>query len=197
MIEFQFTGGVLDGYWQCGDIRAKTYKELEERVHNEVQYFFIDNVDKLEGKVLEVGSYNVNGSLKKLIPHRVGTDMRAGPEVDIVCNAEDLRKHFDAESFDAVISTETLEHIKDWRAAVTAMWEVLKTQGWLIITMASVNKGRHAYPDDYWRMLPEHVLRIFPDAENVGEIGRISLGWTVQKKRALPDLSAIELIPVP
>src|SRR5678815_5993674 len=129
MMTFKFKGSEKYGHWECGAIRAKTYDELEDLVHNDVQYFFIDHVDKLEGKVLEVGSYNVNGSLKKLIPHRVGTDMRAGPEVDIVCNAEDLRKHFDAESFDAVISTETLEHIKDWRAAVTAMWEVLKTQG--------------------------------------------------------------------
>jgi ubiquinone/menaquinone biosynthesis C-methylase UbiE len=163
----------------------------------DVQYFFIDNMDKLEGRVLEVGSYNVNGSLKQLLPNRIGTDMRPGPEVDVVCKAEDLLKHFPPESFDAVISAETLEHIEDWRGAVKGMWDVLKPQGWLVCTMASVKKGRHAYPDDYWRMLPEHVMRVFPDCESCGNIGRISLGWTVQKKRALPDLSEIELIKVP
>lgn len=163
----------------------------------EVQLFFIKNLDKLRGRVLEVGSYNVNGGLKQIVPQRIGTDMREGPDVDIVCKAEDLRKHFEAESFDAVISAETLEHVEDWRGAVHGMWDVLKPDGWLVITMASVNKGRHAYPDDYWRMLPQHVLQIFPNANDIGNVGRISLGWTAQKKRDLPDLEKIALIPVP
>lgn len=162
-----------------------------------VMGFFRDNLDKLGGAVLEVGAYNVNGSLKEIVPHRIGTDMRAGPEVDLVCRAENLLEHFAPGSFDAVISTETLEHVKDWRGAVRGMWDVLKPDGWLIVTMASVNKGRHAYPDDYWRMLPEHVAKVFPDAKDIGNVGHISLGWLVQKKRELPDLSKIELLPVP
>lgn len=162
-----------------------------------VQLFFLNHLDKLDGSVLEVGSFNVNGGLKKIVPHRIGTDMRSGPDVDVVCKAEDLLEHFKPESFDAVISAETLEHVEDWRGAVKGIWDVLRPSGWLVITLASIHKGRHAYPDDYWRMLPEHVMQVFPDAENVGEVGRISLGWTVQKKRELPNLSKIDLIPVP
>lgn len=166
-------------------------------MHPAAQLFFLNNLDKLGGRVLEVGSYNVNGGLKEIVPQRIGIDMREGPDVDLICKAEDVLKHFERESFDAVISAETLEHVENWRGAMRGMWDVLKQDGWLVMTMASIHKGRHAYPDDYWRMLPEHVLRIFPDANTVGDVGRISLGWTVQKKRALPALEDIELISVP
>jgi len=152
-------------------------------------------LDKLKGTVLEVGSQNVNGCVRDLVPHAIGTDMQAGANVDVVCRAEDLLKCFDAEAFDAVMSFDAFEHIKDWRGTVTAMWGLLRPNGWLVMTMASPQKGRHGYPDDYWRAKWEHILAIWPDAEDMGTLG-VSMGWVVQKKRALPDLTKIELMPV-
>ncbi|MGH9928205.1 MAG: methyltransferase domain-containing protein, partial [Pyrinomonadaceae bacterium] len=125
-----------------------------------VQGWFTGHLEKLGGRVLEVGSYNVNGGLKNIIPHRVGIDMRAGPEVDVVCKAEDALSHFPAASFDAVVSAETLEHIEDWRGAVKAMWEIVKPQGWVLISMASARKRRHDYPNDYWRLEEKHIREI-------------------------------------
>jgi predicted SAM-dependent methyltransferase len=166
-------------------------------MHPGVMLYVMDHLDKLDGHVLEVGSYDVNGGLTELVPHRIGTDMRPGRGVDVVCKAEDLLDHFKPCEFDAVVTTETLEHVEKWREAITAMWAVLKESGWLVVTIASTKKGRHAYPDDYWRMEPRHVMEIFPGAQDVRIVDRISLGWVVQKNRDLPDLSKIELLRVP
>jgi len=165
-------------------------------MHGQIRAFVEMHLDKLQGMVLEVGSQNVNGCVRDLVPHAVGTDMQKGRNVDEVCPAERLLERFGPESFDAVFSLDAFEHIKDWRACVTNMWGVLKPDGYLVMTMAARHKGRHAYPDDYWRASWDHIVSIFPDADNMDALGP-SMGWTVKKSRPLPDLSAIELIPVP
>jgi len=77
-------------------------------------------------KVLEVGSYNVNGSLRDRIfgnlcvAEYVGVDLQLQQGyVDVVVDASALP--FRDESFDVVISTETLEHVEDWYFAVAEM----------------------------------------------------------------------------
>ncbi len=115
----------------------------------------------LDKKNLEVGSYNVNGTIRDIIPIEIGTDLREGPCVDLVCTGEELPLHFPKESFDNVISCETLEHVRNWREFIHGVWHVLKTDGYFICTLCSVRKGRHAYPDDYWRLLEEHIHQIF------------------------------------
>lgn len=165
-------------------------------MNGSVRNFAESHLDKLTGKVLEVGSRDINGCVRDLVPHAIGTDLHKGQNVDVVCAAEDLLEHFGPEKFDAVMSFDAFEHIQDWRACVTNMWGVLKPGGWLVMSMASPKKGRHAYPDDYWRATWEHILDIFPDADDMSGYGP-SMGWTVQKLRELPDLSKIELIPVP
>ena len=51
--------------------------------------------------------------------------------VDVVVPAEELVKYFGAESFDVVIATELLEHVKDWRLVVNNMKQVLKPKGYI------------------------------------------------------------------
>lgn len=68
--------------------------------------------------MIEVGSLNVNGSLRPLLgsfkPNLyVGTDIVKGPGVDVVCKAEDLLRTFPKSSFDVLISTELMEHVRD------------------------------------------------------------------------------------
>ena len=111
--------------------------------------------------VLEAGSMNVNGSVrghvKSLGPaYFVGTDMRPGPGVDEVCAAEHLPGYFfhefDGEIlFDVVVSTEMLEHAKDWQAAVRGMITVLTEGGVLVLTTRSEGFPLHGYPEDHWR----------------------------------------------
>jgi predicted SAM-dependent methyltransferase len=71
--------------------------------------------EEIEGKkVIEIGSYNVNGSVQQYIKSfnpkmYLGVDITEGPNVDIICNAENLVEKFGKESFDIVISNEMLE----------------------------------------------------------------------------------------
>jgi SAM-dependent methyltransferase len=127
------------------------------------------SVDEIEGSaVLEVGSRDVNGSVRPFVERGgptsyVGVDIEAGPGVDEICDASGLVDRFGRERFDLVLSTELLEHVRDWRQAVNQMKEVLRPGGTLVITTRSRGFGVHAYPHDYWRYEPDDMSRIFGD----------------------------------
>jgi SAM-dependent methyltransferase len=118
-------------------------------------------------RVLEVGSYDVNGSVRPIIElleprEYVGIDIAPGPGVDVICRAERLVEKFGRVSFDVVISITSLEHIKDWRGAISNMKNICKPGGLLIIIVPSAWPF-HAYPHDYWRYHPEDIQNIFAD----------------------------------
>ena len=56
-----------------------------------------------------------------------------------------------------------LEHVGDWRAAVTNMKTVLRADGLLLITTRSLGYPYHAEPRDYWRYEPTDMEAIFGD----------------------------------
>lgn len=172
-------------------------------MHSAIYEFVKQQRDKgrIQGKVLEVGSLNFNGGVRDLMSEfdYIGTDMQASDEgsVDVICKAEDLLTLFDKEVFDSVIYLDSWEHTEKWREALYAQWEVLKTGGWFVVSIAGIDKGFHGYPSDYWRMTPNHISAIWgADAEDITNLNGISMGWAVQKIEALPDLSKIELISI-
>lgn len=121
--------------------------------------------------VLEVGSKCVNGSVRPLIERfakpatYTGIDIEPGEYVDILLGVEKLTQHFGEEAFDVIISTETLEHVIDWRVAVNEMKKALRKGGLLIVTTRSRGFPIHAYPYDTWRYEAEDFMKIFSDME--------------------------------
>jgi SAM-dependent methyltransferase len=92
--------------------------------------FFIDNIkiEEFKGKrVLEVGSKYVNGSVRPLIERFCSPREYVGVDIE----AEKLVEYFGPESFDVVISTETLEHVQNWRLVINNMKSVLKCGGYI------------------------------------------------------------------
>lgn len=160
--------------------------------------FYRKHRGKLTGKVLEIGSLDVNGGLRDVIGITVGVDMRSGPGVDLVCSVEKLKEHFPDGYFDACVSAGTLEHIEDWRGFVRVTWGLVKDGGYLVLTIASPQKGRHAYPDDYWRLTEDQIRRIYPNGHGFEGLGGradrpTSIGWVVKKEG---DLGSLDFDPI-
>lgn len=102
---------------------------------------------------LEVGSLDVNGSVRSLFHGRyIGLDMREGPGVDLVGSAHDLP--FPDASWDVVVSTEMLEHDPAPWLSLAEMGRVLRTGGHLLITARGNGFGEHLEPSDYFRFMP-------------------------------------------
>ncbi len=111
-------------------------------------------------RTLEIGSLNVNGAIERIGDY-TGIDMRAGPGVDQVMNGHELE--FEDESFDCVISAETLEHDDaPWKTAAE-IYRVLKDKGVLLVTVPGIGFPRHDFPSDYWRFTIAGLKALFKD----------------------------------
>lgn len=145
-----------------------------------VHQYVTDNAEKLTGRILEVGSFNVNGSVRDIITVHTGIDLRKGKGVDLVGKAEDLPNHFEAGYFDSVVTTDTLEHVEHWKECLQGISQVVKPEGWWVCTMASLRKGKHDYPNDYWRFTPEQIEQLFPGSTVTDLVA--SIGWCWQNR---------------
>lgn len=124
-------------------------------------------------RVLEVGSKHVSpgyGQLRQIIiPKKeyIGIDMSAGEGVDRVIDGHDIRKEFEKESFDLVVTSDTLEHDSAFWVTVDNMKWALQPEGWMIITVPSIQCSFHGWPKDYWRFMPQGLEEMFEGFENV------------------------------
>ncbi len=140
-------------------------------MHTSVMQFLRDSLtrEEIHGlEVLEVGSQDVNGSPREVVgglsPKKyIGVDFQIAKGVDVVLDVKNLTTYFGVDHFDVVISTEMLEHAKDWREAIRQMKAVLKPGGLLILTTRGPGFPIHAYPHDYWRFTIEDFQKIFYD----------------------------------
>jgi SAM-dependent methyltransferase len=116
------------------------------------------------GQVLEIGSHDVNGTVRQFFEDATeytGIDMTPGPGVDLVLNAEALLDHFGDESFDTILCCEMLEHDILFLHTVHEIHMMLKPGGMLIITTPTFGFPLHRFPKDYWRFGEDAYREIF------------------------------------
>lgn len=114
-------------------------------------------------KVLDVGSYDVNGSYKCLFdPLRfqyTGLDMAPGPNVDLVPKTPYRWRELNDNAFDVVISGQALEHVEFFWLVVAEMVRVTR-QGGLICIVVPRGFDEHRYPVDCYRFLADGMVAI-------------------------------------
>jgi len=111
------------------------------------QFEFVDQVrgifpSHFRGKrVLEVGSLDINGSVRQFFADcdYTGIDVANGPGVDKVCDGQD----FDAAPFDVVLSCEAMEHNPNWVGTLRNMVRLCKPDGIILMTCASPGRPEH------------------------------------------------------
>lgn len=141
-------------------------------MHASVLGFFVTALteEEVRGKhILEVGSGDVNGSVRPIVSARgpadyFGVDMAEGPGVDRVVDATKLVDVFDEASYDVVISTEMMEHVVDWQTTLMNMFRMVAPGGVIVVTTRSVPFGYHPHPIDTWRYTPDAMVQIIKAA---------------------------------
>ena len=107
-------------------------------------------------KILDVGSRNVNGTLRDVCPPQaqyIGIDVSEGDGVDIVLS-DPHSFPFQDETFDCIVSTSCFEHDPMFWLTFLECLRVLKKEGFLYINAPS-NGPYHFYPVDCWRFYPD------------------------------------------
>ena len=120
-------------------------------------------IEKRLYKVLDVGSYDVNGSYRKLFSSSnflyTGLDMEDGPNVDIVPKKTYKWEEIEDDKYDVVISGQALEHIEFFWLTMSEITRVTKKDG-LICIIAPNGFAEHRYPVDCWRFFTDGMVAL-------------------------------------
>jgi len=122
--------------------------------------------------ILEVGSLDVNGTLRDFQPSDskwIGIDLEPGKGVDIVIERASIFP-FEDQSFDLVVATSIFEHDPMFWITFNEMVRVTKDGGFIYVSAPS-NGWVHRYPVD--------VYRFYPDA------GRALEEWGMRSRKDL------------
>ena len=120
-------------------------------------------------RVLEVGSFNINGSVRQYFTgcDYLGVDIVEGKDVDLVGRAHEL--DIPKKSFDVAISCECFEHDKYWIETFMKMYASVKDDGLIVFTCATDGRPEHGttatspqdspLTNDYYKNLNEQHFR--------------------------------------
>jgi hypothetical protein len=91
--------------------------------------------------VLEIGSLNINGSIRPFFEKctYVGVDLGEGADVDVVARGEDLT--YEDGAFDVVASCECFEHNPEWVATLKNM--IRMASGLVFFSCATTGRKEH------------------------------------------------------
>lgn len=106
--------------------------------------------------ILDVGSLNVNGTLRTVAPpdaEFIGVDLAPGAGVDMVLD-DPYVYPFGDDTMDCVISTSCYEHDRMFWLSFAEACRVVSPGGFIYINAPSTGPY-HAWPYDHWRFYPD------------------------------------------
>lgn len=109
-----------------------------------------------ETKVVEIGSQDVNGSLRSVAPSEfqyIGVDFQAAKGVDVVLD-DPYSLPFESDSVDIVLSSSCFEHSEMFWLVFLEVMRILKPAGVFYLNAPSTGSF-HRYPVDCWRFYPD------------------------------------------
>ena len=107
-------------------------------------------------RVVEIGSQDVNGSIRQFCPQEfeyIGVDFVDGKGVDVVITSP-YELPFDDNSVDIVVSSSCFEHSEMFWVVYLEIIRILKPHGVFYLNVPS-NGMFHRYPVDCWRFYPD------------------------------------------
>ena len=146
--------------------------------------FFTNNFANC--KVLEVGSLDINGSVRQFFTgcDYIGIDLGKGKGVDVVCPGQD----YDApdNTFDTCISCECFEHNPDWVLTFVNMYRMTKPSGLIVMSCATTGRKEHGtkrtspadapFCGDYYKNLTEQDFVENFDIDNMFSVYEFAVG---------------------
>jgi SAM-dependent methyltransferase len=130
--------------------------------------------------VVEIGSLNINGSVRQFFDKcvHIGIDVGPGPGVDVVSLGHEYHM---PDSFDVVISCECFEHDPHWQKTFANMLSLCKSEGLVLFSCATTGRKEHGTTKsepqsspltvnlgwDYYRNLTETDFREIFDFGNL------------------------------
>lgn len=127
--------------------------------------WFIDHYipQNKEVKVLDIGSYNVNGCYRTLFTNTkvkyTGLDVSKGPNVDLVPKDPYSWIEIPDNTYDYVISGNAFEHIEYPWLTIKEIYRVLKQDG-IACILAPFALGEHKYPTDCYRYYSDGFIAL-------------------------------------
>ena len=111
--------------------------------------------ERAQLRVLDVGSYDVNGTLRPIFTKEgweyTGLDYSGTPENNVtVCLEDPYNFPFENNYFDTVVSSSAFEHDPLFWVTFKEMTRVLKADGYIYLNAPSTGPY-HGYPGDCWR----------------------------------------------
>ena len=108
-----------------------------KRLRNE----FPQNFNEI--KMMEVGSLNINGSIRHFFNNcdYVGVDVGEGKGVDLVCGGQEV-DHPD-ETYDTIGSCNCFEHNPHWVETFANMYRMAKKNGLVFVSVPTTGRAEH------------------------------------------------------
>lgn len=126
---------------------------MHDSAYRNAKLFFCTYAEhKASARVIEIGSQDVNGTIRTTAPQHfeyVGVDYQVGKGVDVVLQDQYVFP-FEDETFDILVSSSCLEHSAMFWLTWLEMLRVIKPNGLIYLNVPSAGQY-HGYPVDCWR----------------------------------------------